>query len=84
MHSEAVKRMLMAVKQQHRAASHDRPKHQVRGGIDLPNTSELTSFQVVQGSAAMDRTLNEASAALPNDSAHEDLNAQKWTGFNSN
>jgi hypothetical protein len=84
MHSDAVKRMLMAVKQQHRAASHDRPKYQVRGRFDLPNISELTHCQVAKGSAAMDRTLNEASAALPSDSAHKDLNAHKWTGFDSN
>ena len=82
--------MLTAVKQQHRAASHDRPKYEVSVGMQpskasvLSHASCLTRVQVLQSSAAMDRTLSDASAALPDNGAHEDSKGPKWPGYNSN
>ena len=80
MHSDSIKRMLTAVKQQFRAAAHNGPKHQVRGQYDVPNALALKCCQVIQGTAAMERALHEAGAVLPTD-ASEDSNIRKWPGF---
>ena len=80
MHSEAIKRMLMAVKQQHRAASHDGPKHQVRRRAGVLCRA-ANDDQVARGAAAMHRTLDDATAILPDDNADAHSNVQKWGGF---
>jgi hypothetical protein len=55
-----------------------------RASSCMSNVSELTIFQVLQGSAAMEKTLHQASDILHRDGSHGESMTPKWAGFDSN
>jgi hypothetical protein len=49
----------------------------------ISHVLELTIFQVLQGSAAMEKTLHQASDVLHRDGSHGESMTPKWAGFDS-